>query len=153
MGTCYSQALGFWMDGQGATFTSFTTIADQETPPPGDVLALIAAMKGTSTCALLGAAVQYAVVLDEPASSGPFATVADRAVFQTRYEDSRQNSRVEIPGPKEGIFLPGHRLVDMSNPLVVTLVEQLLAVAGDREGRPVVTVGQGRRQFVNRGPF
>lgn len=153
MGTIYNQALGFWRDGTGATATTFTTTLDQTPNVPLGVQSLLLSMSALSRCAFDGAAYQIAKPFAVGETAGDYPSVADRVVFLLKYAGSPQGSRIEIPAPKSDIFLPGARLVDMSNPDVEAFVAQVIAVAGDREGRPVAEVKQGRRQWVNRGPF
>jgi len=153
MPTIYNQMLGFWRDATGATATTFTTALDQSASIPGQMSALMAAWSEISDAALDGVAWQQAAVMSNDPGDGEYLSVADRATFLLNYVGSPQGSRIEVVAPKQDIFLPGNRLVDMTDSRVVAFVAALMAAAGDRTGREIREVTQGHRQMVKRGPF
>jgi len=142
-----------WEDVSGATCTTFTCLADQVPAVPAEVTAILTAMAAISNCKLVGLVYQNAEANAGSLTSGAYASVADRAVFKLRYQDSRQVGRIEVPAPRDVIFLPDNATVDMDQPQVAAFVAALIANAGNHGGNPVISVDTGKRQMVNRGPF
>lgn len=143
----YNQVLAIWQDEGGGESTNFLSVQDQTPWSGGPYGALFTAMRDLSRAGNL--AVQWSQNLNvvDPAAGGPYSTVKDRLTFVLVTADGR-TGQLNLPAPREDIFVAGNVLVDMSNPLVQALVAQVTATLGASDGTPWVEVRQGVRSRI-----
>lgn len=146
MSAIYNQLLMHYRDASGKEATSYLTTQDQSDEGTAPYVALAVALQNCSDCAVTAIQLQTTLLAVGATTDGAYNTVFDRGVLFGTITGTGQPTRLPIVGPKESIFQAGHALIDMSNPDVVALVAEALAVLGSRDGVPVASYTRGRRQ-------
>lgn len=146
----YNQLVVIWQDANGLGASNFLSTQDQSPADDGPFADLVSALQAVSDCGILGVVFQRVSPHEGTTGTGSYKTASDRAVFGLR-SSSNTTGLLNVPGPKEDIFLSDHKTVDMTDSRIVDLVTAIQAVLGDSAGTAWATVGVGQRQKVRKG--
>ncbi len=143
----YNQLLIFTQTETGEVATNFISTQDQSTPVSTALAAIVSAYQALTGAKVVGWQWQLTQPLTASFTSTPYASIADRAQFQTK--SARQTGRIDVVAPLASIFLSDTYTVDMSNTGVVALVSALQAAAAvGTGGSAIINVPSGRRYKV-----
>jgi hypothetical protein len=132
----YNQVLIHWEDANGGTATSFTPTQDQSDDGAAAYAALAAAAQACCDASIVAVQFQSTLLLSRTPTEGPYQTVWDRGVLSGRNSVTNRSQRNILVGPKEGILLPGHVYIDLTNPDVLAFQSEVQAVLGNSAGDP-----------------
>jgi hypothetical protein len=127
------------------------TIQDQSQLVISPYSGLVTATQSLSRAAVYAGMEQRRANIVASATSGPYCTVYDQAVFVVQSDNAA--SYLVVPGPIETIFKSDHYTVDLANGLVQAWWTQVKAMLGDPTGAPWTQLKRGYRRTVrNLGP-
>jgi hypothetical protein len=152
MPAIYNQVLLQWQDVSGKQCSSFWTTQDQTAGGAGAYATLKDKAEAISCCGVIGLQFQVTITYSPTPVTGAYCSVLDRAVFRNRIPDDNQPSRIEIPGPKAGIFLPDLVTVDLSNTDVLAFQSEVMAVLGGATGHAMGPFKKGIRARARAEP-
>lgn len=141
-------AIGSWVDNENREATSFMTTQDQLTGAAAGYANLADALQGCSDAYLQAIQFQQTLVRVGIPVVGPYGTCVDRAVLLGNITLTGAPYRVSIVGPKSSIFMADNSTVDLTNPLVIALQTQVMALLGDNAGNPCGPFKRGMRQMA-----
>lgn len=143
-----NMAIGNWIDTSNKEATSFMTTQDQVTGGAATYAPLADALQAVSDCYLQAMQFQATLIRVGVPQPGDYGTVVDRASLLGNIVATGAPYRLSIVGPKASIFLPDHTTVDLSNPLIVALQAQVMALMGDNNGNACGPFKRGVRQMA-----
>jgi len=135
-----------YLDDNGKVAQSFITTQDQDPGREADALLLIAALQACSDAKIVAVQMNTTTLLEGSFGTGPYKTVWDRGVLLGKFVGSTTGYRSTIVAPKAEIFLPGNRVIDLTNPLITTLQTEVEAIQGNEDTTPCGPFNYGRRQ-------
>lgn len=139
-----------WVDLNGTTFRPYCTTYPQTDASLGPWSGLLSAMQAMSACTLEACVIQSAATIVGSGGSSPFPTAQDKLLIQV--ENGVNTGYVAIPGPLASLFESDTVTLNMSDSLVVALVNEILSVLGDGQGGIWTRAVGGKRVRVNFGP-
>lgn len=143
-----NMALGNWVDNENREAVSFMTTQDQTTGAAAAYAPLANALQDCSDAWLNAIQFQSTLVRVGVPVVGPYGTCIDRASLLGNIIATGAPYRLSIVGPKSSIFLADNSTVDLSNPLIVALQTQVMALMGDNNGNPCGPFKRGVRQMA-----
>lgn len=138
-----------WVDAVGGTSEPFMSIYPQASAVLTPYNQLLAAMQAMSACQLRAAVLQLANTYPGASGSSSHPQASDQLRIQV--SNGARTGFVTIPGPIDSIFLSDSVTLDLTNPLVVALKSQLIAVLGDTTGASWTAIVAGARRRVAQG--
>lgn len=114
--------------------TSFWTAQDQTAGGASAYSDLADAAQAVSEAAIVAVQFQQTLLLSATPGDGPYCTVFDRCNTLTSIPTSGAPVTFGLVAPKQEIFLPDHKTLDLENDDVITLQDEMMAALGDRLG-------------------
>lgn len=109
-------------------------------------LSLAAALQAASDAAIVAVQRQTTYMYGGSAGSGPYKSVFDRGVLFSTIVGTGVQARVPIVAPKSSIFDAGTKKIVLTNPLIVAIQTQAMALLGDDTGHAIGPFTRGVRQ-------
>jgi hypothetical protein len=141
----YNQVLIGLLDNNGRPATMFWTSIDQTAGPAADYAALAASVQAISDAAVVCVQFQSTLLIEASPSDGPYNTVTDRCQILMKIMETGKPLTLGLVAPKSGIFLPDHKTLDLSNPDVIALQDEMMATIGDKDGNAMGPIRRGYR--------
>jgi hypothetical protein len=151
MGNYMNQMHVHWVDAAGHPATSFWVTLDQTDAVPGAMVTAAAAAQGLSNCGLVAVQSVTTHIVGGSGTNANYPDINDRLVSLWNLANTNAPRQLEIPAPKQGIFLPDNVTLDLSNTLVTTFATALGAVCGDTQGNAYAILRKGNRQRARGG--
>jgi len=151
MAMIFNYGIFHWLDKNGLTAQSFLVTQDQSSGSESALLPLAAAAQDCCAAAIVAVQMVTTTLIDATPADGPYKTVYDRGVLLNRITATNRGARQSLVGPDSAIFLPGNRIIDLSNPQVVAYQSQVMALLGDEAGNTAGAFIRGNRQVASRG--
>lgn len=148
MAATYNQVLIFYRDFNNRTATNFWTVQDQSDAVPAPLVLLAEKVQACSQAAVVAVQWQTTHYFVSAPVNMPYPTVFDRCNMLGRIAPSGVYTHYDLVAPKQSIFLPDNKTLDLANPDVGAMIAQMQATIGSPSGDPLAAIRRGTRQWA-----
>jgi hypothetical protein len=148
MAGMYNTLILRWTDHNGLFCTNFWCLQDQANDIPQSMIDLADAAQQLTPCGLVGIQYQKTLLVGQSPQPGPYSTVYDRALLNTRVNSPVQTGQLQIPGLLPSILKPDNITIDLSNANVVTFIHRVQSTLALPGPHAINSVYAGRRSRV-----